>query len=92
MYVATGLDKVYATRTVRCVWLCAFEEVVPPTLLIRSRRQRPAHDLNEDTLTRKRRMLGEDHPDTWISANNLAADLRARWVGTSRPSTSPRTP
>ena len=31
----------------------------------------------EDTLARRRRVLGEDHPDTLKSANNLASDLRA---------------
>jgi hypothetical protein len=32
--------------------------------------------MDEDTLTRFRRILGEDHPDTLTSARNLAADLR----------------
>jgi len=32
-------------------------------------------ELDEDTLARRRRVLGEDHPDTLLSANNLAADL-----------------
>jgi tetratricopeptide (TPR) repeat protein len=36
-----------------------------------------ARDLDEDTLTRSRRVLGEDHRDTLQSASNLAADLRA---------------
>jgi hypothetical protein len=36
-----------------------------------------ARELNEDTLARRRRILGEDHPDTLASANNLAIDLRA---------------
>jgi hypothetical protein len=36
-----------------------------------------ARALDEDTLARRRRVLGHDHPDTLISANNLAADLRA---------------
>jgi hypothetical protein len=36
-----------------------------------------ARQLNEDTLTRYRRVLGDDHPSTLLSANNLAADLRA---------------
>jgi hypothetical protein len=31
--------------------------------------------LDEDTLARSRRFLGEDHPNTLNSANNLAADL-----------------
>jgi hypothetical protein len=33
-------------------------------------------DLDQDTLDRKRRVLGEDHPSTLISAKNLARDLR----------------
>ncbi len=36
-----------------------------------------ARQLDEDTLTRYRRVLGEDHPDTLTSASNLALDLRA---------------
>ena len=36
-----------------------------------------ARELDEDTLARSRRVLGEDHPDTLNSANNLAIDLRA---------------
>lgn len=36
-----------------------------------------ARDLHQDTLNRKRRVLGEDYPNTLISANCLAADLRA---------------
>ena len=36
-----------------------------------------ARDLDQDTLDRRRRVLGEDHPDTLTSAENLAADLRA---------------
>jgi hypothetical protein len=35
-----------------------------------------ARDLNQDTLNRKRRVLGEDHRSTLTSANNLALDLR----------------
>ena len=35
-----------------------------------------ARELDEDTLARCRRVLGEDHPDTLASANNLAIDLR----------------
>jgi hypothetical protein len=35
-----------------------------------------ARELDEDTLTRRRRVLGEDHPSTLNSARNLAADLR----------------
>jgi len=33
--------------------------------------------MDQDTLARRRRVLGEDHPDTLNSAKNLAADLRA---------------
>jgi hypothetical protein len=36
-----------------------------------------ARKLDEDTLARRRRILGNDHPDTLISASNLAADLYA---------------
>ena len=36
-----------------------------------------ARDLHQDTLDRRRRMLGEDHPHTLSSANNLAIDLNA---------------
>src|SRR6478672_3086452 len=36
-----------------------------------------ARELDEDTLARRRRVLGEDHPDTLNSASNLAADQRA---------------
>ena len=36
-----------------------------------------ARDLKQDTLTRQRRVLGDDHPATLNSASNLAADLRA---------------
>jgi hypothetical protein len=35
-----------------------------------------SRDLNRDTLVRRRRVLGEDHPDTLNSAHNLAIDLR----------------
>jgi tetratricopeptide (TPR) repeat protein len=34
-----------------------------------------AQELDEDTLARRRRVLGEDHPDTLSSASNLAVDL-----------------
>ena len=36
-----------------------------------------ARDLDQDTLDRRRRILGEDHPATLASASNLANDLRA---------------
>jgi len=36
-----------------------------------------ARDLHQDTLDRRRRVLGHDHPDTLASAGNLAIDLRA---------------
>ena len=35
-----------------------------------------ARDLNQDTLERRRRVLGDDHPDTLNSAHNLAVVLR----------------
>jgi len=34
-----------------------------------------ARDLDQDTLDRRRRVLGEDHPDTLASAINLALNL-----------------
>jgi hypothetical protein len=39
-------------------------------------RQHEARELDEDTLARRRRILGGDHHETLISANNLAVDLR----------------
>jgi hypothetical protein len=35
-----------------------------------------ACQLDEDTLARRKRLLGADHPDTLASANSLAIDLR----------------
>ena len=32
--------------------------------------------MDEDTLARRRRVQGDDHPHTLSSANNLASDLR----------------
>ncbi len=44
-----------------------------------------ARVLDEDTLARRRRVLGDDHPDTRASINNLEADLRVgRQVWPSR--------
>ena len=37
--------------------------------------RRAARELFEDTLERRRRVLGHDHPDTLLSADNLAVDL-----------------
>ena len=34
-----------------------------------------ARDLDHDTLDRRRRILGHDHPDTLASAASLAHDL-----------------
>ena len=50
-----------------------------------------ARELDEDTLARRRRVLGEDHPDTLTSANNLALDLYALGE-TRRPGSWTRTP
>ena len=36
-----------------------------------------ARQLQQDTLTRCRRVLGEDHPRTLVSASRLALDLHA---------------
>ena len=44
-------------------------------MLRRVRQQ--ARTLDEDTLARRRRVLGDGHPDTLISANNPAADVHA---------------
>ncbi|MER6186450.1 tetratricopeptide repeat protein [Streptomyces sp. NPDC001652] len=33
--------------------------------------------MDEDTLARRRRLYGDDHPDTLASAHNLAVRLRA---------------
>ena len=35
-----------------------------------------ARDLDQNTLDRRRQVLGEDRPDTMSSAANLSADLR----------------
>ena len=35
-----------------------------------------ARGLDQDTLERRRPVLGQDHPDTLYAAHNLAADLR----------------
>ena len=40
-------------------------------------RHAESRDLNHDTLARRRRVLGHDHPDTLNSAHNLATGLRA---------------
>lgn len=40
-----------------------------------SEAQLVARDLDQDTLDRRRRVLGENHPDTLNSASNLANDL-----------------
>ena len=45
--------------------------------LILSSEHRAARELHEDTLARCRRILGDDHPHTVTTANNLAADLHA---------------
>jgi Tetratricopeptide repeat len=39
-------------------------------------RLQEAHDLQQDTLARRRRVLGDDHPDTLRSGRDLAATLR----------------
>jgi hypothetical protein len=43
----------------------------------------PACDLQNDTLIRLRRVLGDDHPETLTAASRLAADLRQQ--GKSMP-------
>jgi hypothetical protein len=41
------------------------------------REHRQARALDEDTLSRCKRVLGDDHPSTLASASNLAFDLKA---------------
>ena len=48
-----------------------------PTIVLHTGEFQAARELGEDTLARRRRVLGEDHPDTLASAGNLATDLRA---------------
>ncbi len=45
--------------------------------LVRSPRRRARLAAAEDTLTRRRKVLGNDHPDTLRFVTNLALDLRA---------------
>jgi hypothetical protein len=45
-----------------------------------------ARDLDEDTLERRRRILGQDHPDTLRSAYNLATELGAHGSAADRAS------
>ena len=51
-----------------------------------------ARELDEDTLARARRVLGEDHPDTLSSANNLANDLTQPGRASGMPASWTRTP
>jgi len=44
--------------------------------LLEMGRHAESRDLNQDTLTRRRRVLGHDHLDTLYSAHNLAINLR----------------
>ena len=46
---------------------------------------RAARDLDQDTLERRRHVLGHDHPDTLSSAHNLAAELRAHGSPADNP-------
>ena len=50
-----------------------------------------ARDLNQDTLDRNRRVLGEDHPDTLRSANTWPSTCAA-WARCRPPATWTRTP
>ena len=45
-----------------------------------------ARQLDEDTLTRRWRVLGDDHPDTLLSALT-SSPIYALWVKTKRPAT-----
>ena len=48
-----------------------------PSACARPGEYQAARELGEDTLARRRRVLGEDHPDTLASADGLAISLRA---------------
>ena len=50
-----------------------------------------ARELGEDTLARRRRVLGEDHPDTLASAHGLAISLRGS-ASARRPGSWAKTP
>ncbi|MBV9059815.1 MAG: tetratricopeptide repeat protein [Pseudonocardiales bacterium] len=49
-----------------------------------------ARDLNEDTLTRCRHVLGENHPSTMLTTANLVSTLRAQ--GQHHQGPTPRKP
>jgi tetratricopeptide repeat protein len=49
-----------------------------------------ARAIHEDTLARRQRVLGEDHPSTLITAQSLALTWKP-WVHTNRPARWPRT-
>ena len=51
-----------------------------------------ARDLDQDTLTRSRRVLGDDHPNTLSCATTLALDLYEPGGGAGRPRPEPRHP
>jgi hypothetical protein len=46
---------------------------------------RAACDLDQDTLERRRRVLGHNHPETLKSASNLAADVPALGQAADNP-------
>ncbi|MFE2991146.1 hypothetical protein, partial [Streptomyces sp. NPDC059262] len=48
-----------------------------------------ARTLGEDTLARQRRVLGDDHPNTLITASNLDRILQR---STATPATRPNPP
>lgn len=58
-----------------CAWFTRSESNLAVDLRALGRVEE-ALALDEDTLDRRRRVLGEDHPDTLLSASNLAVDLR----------------
>jgi hypothetical protein len=51
-----------------------------------------ARALDQDTLARRRRVLGDDHPDTRIAAHNLAGDLRVLGEPEETETHLPRSP
>jgi hypothetical protein len=68
-----GLDDGHTLRVANCL----------AEALRAMGRYTQARKLGEETLARRRRVLGEDHPDTQRSERNLAADLRA--LGDAEP-------
>ena len=48
-----------------------------------------AHRITEQVVAVCRRVLGDEHPDTLTSLNNLAKVLRWTWASSPKPTASP---